>query len=125
MQRTAFALLALAVLCCLSCRKEDIRTAVLEVPGMKNQACADRIAKAVATELAAGPADDATPQRIQAVVLSGTIKTDLDRKIVTVVYDSLRLSLKNLEFAAARAGFAANNTPADPEAVKALPPDCR
>jgi copper chaperone CopZ len=125
MKRISLALLALAALCCVSCRKQDIRTAVLEVPGMKNQSCADRIVKAVATELAAGPADDATPQRIQAVVLSGAIKTDLDRKVVTVTYDSLRLSLKNLEFAAAKAGFAANNTPADPEAVKALPPDCR
>ncbi len=108
-----------------SCRKEDVRTVVIEVPAMKNQACADRVVNALAEELAAGPTDDVTRQRVHAVIASGVISTDIERRTATVVYDSLKLALKNLEFAVAKAGFDANNTPAEPQAAKALPPECR
>jgi len=54
-----------------------------------------------------------------------TVWIDLSSRTVTVTYDSLKLSLKNIEFAIAEIGFQANEVPAKPEAAKALPPECR
>ena len=106
------------------CRKQDVRTVTLQVPDMKNQSCAERVLEAVAIELTSDPRVRPDRQSIQAVLLSGAVQPDLRLRTVTVKYDSLKLSLKNLEFAVADIGFAANNTPANEEARKKLPPEC-
>jgi copper chaperone CopZ len=102
------ALAAVTVLMLLtSCRVKDIRTIEISVPDMKNAACAEIVRKAVLT----------TPN-----VRSGEI--DMQRRTVTVTYDSIQLSLKNIEFSIADAGFAADMVPANDEARKKLPPEC-
>lgn len=101
----AVACLALAV----SCRRQDVRTAVISVPGMKNEKCATIVVQAI--------------QRSQAIP-EDRIKVDLGKRTVTAQYDGLQRNLKNLEYAVAEAGFAANEIPANAEAAKALPPDC-
>ncbi|MBM4149785.1 MAG: heavy-metal-associated domain-containing protein [Lentisphaerae bacterium] len=106
------------------CRRIDMRTVTIQVPAMKNSACADRVIEAIGRELYSGPDQDVSRQRIRDMLSSGEAVVDLTNRTVTVRYDSLRLSLKNLEFAVAEAGFDANNTPASEEAVKALPPEC-
>ena len=62
---------------------------------------------------------------------------DVPGRTVAVTYDSLALARKNIEFAIAEAGFSTeevvttsrgtvtNRIPADPEAVKKLPAECR
>ena len=51
-------------------------------------------------------------------------RVDLAERKLAVTYDSLILSRKNIEFAVADAGFAANQVPANVEAMKKLPPEC-
>lgn len=93
-----------------SCRQSDIRTVEIKVPGLKNQACAQIIANAVGKQVG---------------VQSKGISMDFERKIVYVQYESLVTAWKNLEFAIAEAGFQANEVPANPDAYKALPPECK
>jgi copper chaperone CopZ len=88
---------------------QDVRTIEIYVPDMKNQSCADIVAKAVAA--------------IQGVQPDKTVM-DMEHRTVTVTYESLVLSLKNIEFAIADVGFTANKVPANEEARKKLPPDC-
>ena len=92
---------------------------------MKNEACVQRIVYAVAGELAAGQRDNANISKIREVIASGVIQPDRATRTVTVAYDSLKLSLKNVEFSIAKAGFDANNTPANKKAADNLPPECR
>ncbi len=77
---------------------------------MKNQACAVVIANALMRE-----------QSIE----GDNIQVDLEARTVTVKYDSLMRAQKNLSFAVAKAGFSANGVPANEEALKALPPECK
>ena len=107
------------------CRQQDIRTVTVQVPAMKNEACAERVSEAVASELVSGAGEHANRQIVRSLVLSGAIVPDLANRTVIVRYDSLRLSLKNVEFAIADAGFEANNTPASAQAAAQLPPECR
>jgi copper chaperone CopZ len=102
----AVACVALAV----SCRRQDIRTVVISVPGMKNEKCAAIVVDAL--------------QRTQGVA-PDRIKVNAEKRTVTASYDSLQRNIKNLEYCIAEAGFAANEIPANAEAVKALPPECR
>lgn len=105
-------LLALAVTVGIgaSCRKRDMRTIVIQVPGMKNEACS-RIVKDALLR---------TPG-----VLQESVSTDVAAHTVTATYDSIFLAKKNIEFAVAEAGFAANDIPAKAEAAAKLPPECR
>jgi len=48
------------------------------------------------------------------------IVIDLDARIVTVTFDSFKMSFKNLEHAIANSGFQANDVPANLEAGDAL-----
>jgi copper chaperone CopZ len=89
---------------------QDIRTVVIQVPQMKEDVCAERVKQALSQQ--------------QGVLTEG-IQIDLRTRRVTVSYDSLQLSLKNLEFALADAGFIANDVPAKQETRNALPPECR
>jgi copper chaperone CopZ len=108
--RTTVLLAVACVALAVSCRRQDIRTVVIAVPGMKNEKCAALITEAL--------------QRTQAVA-PDRIKVDLEKRTVTASYDSLQRNVKNLEYCIADAGFAANEIPANAEAVKALPPECR
>lgn len=92
------------------CRRSDMRTITIDVPGMKSGRCAEIVVNAL-TRFHGIPRE-----RIQA---------DLERRTVTVTYESLNLSLKNLEATIAESGFTANTTPAEADAVQKLPPECR
>jgi copper chaperone CopZ len=92
------------------CRKQDIRIARITVPQMNNQACVDRVVSIV--------------RRVPGVQ-GDLVTVDRERRDVAVPYESLKLSLKNIEYALAKAGFQANNIPADEKARAALPESCR
>ena len=110
MKRLTCLLLVTLCVLALSCRTKDIRTVFVLVPEMKNVACADVVLKAV--------------NRIQGVQPDLT-RVDLEKRAVIVTYDSLLTALKNIEFVIADAGFQANEVPANTNAVRALPPECR
>lgn len=93
-----------------SCRKHDYRQLVIHVPEMRNEACV----RAIAPVFAKAPG-----------VKRQDVSIDIPNRKITIVYDSLRLADKNLEFLVAGAGFEANGIPADSKAVAALPPECR
>lgn len=92
-----------------SCRRNDYRTVKIHVPEMRNQACAQIIHSALS--------------RVQGVEWD-SIEINVSERSVTVTYDSMLLSLKNIEFTVAAAGFKADSVPADEKAQKALPPEC-
>jgi len=92
-----------------SCRRNDYRTVNIYVPKMKNRACAEVVVNAL---------------RRQEGIRSRDIAVDMSSRIVTVRYDSIERSIKNLEYTIADAGFAANEIPATTEAVNALPAEC-
>ncbi len=104
------ALVVLAGLLTASCRQQDMRTAVIDVPEMHHQMAANRIVFALANQQMIPPA---------------RIKVDLERRRLEIRYDSLRHSLKNLEFTIADVGFTANDVPANAAAREALPADWR
>ena len=91
-----------------ACRQVDIREKTIAVPQMKNASCEKIVVAAL------GKTDGVLADRIHA-----------GGGQVTVTYDSMKLGLKNLEFAIASAGFDAGTTPADSKAREALPADCR
>lgn len=94
----------------VSCRREDIRTVTIQVPGMKAPRCVERVVDAVARQ-----------QGVQ----RDTINLDLAARTVVVTYDSMQLAVKNIEHAIADAGFQANEIPANESAREALPEECR
>jgi copper chaperone CopZ len=94
----------------LSCRRQDIRSVTIRVPAMRSAACTNIVSEAL--------------QRAQSIP-PDWIHADIDKRTVTVTYDSLQRAIKNLEFAIADAGFQANDTPANPQAATNLPPECR
>lgn len=102
--------LAGALIVAGGCRREDVRTAVVYVPGVKSAECLEYIYKALATEQGIAPE---------------SVDVDLKAKILKIRYDSVKLSSKNVEFTIAEAGFAANEIPADAEAQARLPAGCR
>ncbi|MBM4142497.1 MAG: heavy-metal-associated domain-containing protein [Lentisphaerae bacterium] len=93
----------------VSCRRTDVRSVLLDVPHMRNAACVELVTS-----------------RLRNVpgVKAETIRVDERRRRITVAYDSLFLSRKNIEFEIAEAGFEVNGVPADPGALAALPPEC-
>ncbi|MFC1498696.1 heavy-metal-associated domain-containing protein [Verrucomicrobiota bacterium] len=99
-----------ACLAVVSCRQHDFKTVNIHVPEMKNKACAQIIANAV-LRLPGVKRDE--------------IVVDVRSRTITVTYDSLVLGMKNIEFAVAEAGFAANDIPAKQEAVEKLPLECK
>ena len=107
-----FLLLVLAVVVVLSvsCRQHDVRTMWVSVPEMKNQACADRIKSAVG--------------KVKGIE-SALTEVDLENKTVLVTYQSTLMSMKNIEFYIAEAGFSANEVPANKKAKAALPASCK
>ena len=102
-------ILLMAVLAA-GCRKQDIRLARITVPQMSGQGCVERVV-GIARRIPGVQAD--------------RISVDRERRELTVPYDSLKLSLKNIEYALAEAGFQANDIPADEAARATLPETCR
>gem|GEM_PF-550088 len=104
------ALFLIVAASCVGCRTRDMRTMIIHVPGMRNDACREIVVSAIMKFQGVDPI---------------SVRVDMKRRLVTVTYDSLVLSLKNIEFAVAEAGFQANDVPAKQEAANALPPECR
>ncbi len=52
-------------------------------------------------------------------------KVDKEKKLATVRYEAGKVDVKGLERAVSRAGYNANDTPADPKAHEALPECCK
>jgi len=98
----------LLIICLAGCRKQDIRTVVVAVPGLKNPVCAQIIQDAFMRQ-----------QGIKA------IRPDFQQHTLTVTYDSMVIARKNIEFTIAGAGFDANDIRAPTNAVAALPAACK
>jgi copper chaperone CopZ len=101
---------AAGVLAVAGCRKQDIRTVTVSVPDMRNRACANIIGNALSQQMGVKPKE---------------MKFDVDLRTVEVSYDSLFVAKKNIEFAIADVGFAANEIPANTNAAARLPAQCR
>jgi copper chaperone CopZ len=110
MKRGAAIILMVLGAAVVSCRQADIRTAAVDVPGMKGRPCAEIIMRALAQE------QGVPPERVTVY---------LDARRLEIRYDSLRHSVKNLEMTIADAGFDANDVPASEEARRRLPAECR
>ncbi len=102
--------LALVVGLSSSCRKRDMRTIVVQVPGMKGEVCKRIIVDALMRT------PGVTPESVSA---------DLEKRTVQVTYDSIFLARKNIEFAIADVGFKADDVPAKEDAAAKLPAECR
>ncbi len=89
----------------ISCRRQDVRTVLIEIPEMTSEDVARLALRAAATIPGVKPDE---------------CRFDLSRKTVIIKFDSLNSSVKNIEFAIADAGLTANNVPANAEARKRL-----
>lgn len=98
----------LMILCLMGCRKQDVRTAVVSVPNLKNTTCAQIIQDAFMRQ-----------PGIKA------IHPDFQQRTLTVTYDSMVIARKNIEYTIAGAGFDANDIPAQSNAAAALPAACK
>ena len=115
-------LLALAALAAAGgCRVRDVRTATIRVAGLRNEACSNEIARA----LARLPDSRYTNDRNNAEMCLRIEKVDYATGDLTVRYDSMKVGVRNLEDAIARAGFDTPSFPADAAAREKLPPECR
>jgi mercuric ion binding protein len=108
---------AAAVVFIPSCRQHDYRVASIHIPAMKNRTCAEYVRQAVVQI-------NDLPSMKDSIV-EGSIDFDMETRTMTVEYNSMQLALKNIERYIANAGFDANETKADPEAVKKLPDACK
>jgi copper chaperone CopZ len=78
---------------------------------MRTEACAQRVKDAL--------------QPARYGVRMDSIRIDMEDRTVTLRYDSMQLSIKNIEFLVAEAGFDANEVPRDAAAAAKLPAECR
>ena len=113
MKRIACLILALLGLLAAGCYRPDHRSITVSVPQMKSQDCATRIVDVFRI---------GRPDKVDGIV---SVTPDLAAKSVVVTFESLKLSIKNVEFAIASAGFDANDIPANAEARAKLPEECR
>ena len=113
--------LLLAAVAAAGCRVRDVRTTTIRVPGLRNEACSNQIAKA----LARLPDSRYTNDRNDAEMCLRIEKVDYATGDLTVRYDSMKVGVRNLEDAIARAGFDTPTFPADATARDRLPPECR
>jgi copper chaperone CopZ len=105
--------LFLAAACLTGCFRPNNRVITVSVPQMKTQDCAARIVDSFKI---------GRPDHVDGVL---SVVPNLDKKSVEVTFESLKLSIKNVEFTIANAGFDANDVKATEEARKALPPECK
>ncbi len=110
MKNLLLVLLAVVVVLSVSCRRNDVRTVWISVPEMKNQACADHIKSALG--------------KVKGIKNNMT-EINLQDRVVLVPYESILMSMKNIEFYIAEAGFSANEVPANKKAQAALPAECK
>ena len=102
-----------------SCRRWDRRDAIVYIPELKNEACAQVIRKALvklSNQPNMGGPDCLDPE---------SMEFDFEDRVLKLEYNSMKLAVKNIEHAIAKAGFAANDIPADPGAANSLPPECK
>ena len=114
-------LAAAAALAAAGCRVRDVRTATIRVPGLRNDACSNRVAAA----LARLPDSRLTNDRNDPEMCLRIEKIDYGTGDLTVRYDSMKVGIRNLEDAIAGAGFDTPTFPADEAARAKLPPECR
>jgi len=93
------------------CRVRDLEVASLSAPEVRNAACSNVVAAALLR----------LPGREHLAIKS----IDYSTGTIVVRYDSMKVGTKNLEDAIAQAGFPAGPFPANEEAAKQLPPECR
>ena len=93
----------------VSCRQHDYREITLEIPEMRNEACA----RVISGGLSRAPG-----------LKRESVKFDVPNRSITITYDSLLAADKNIEFLVVKTGFSVNGIPADAAAQKALPADC-
>jgi copper chaperone CopZ len=98
----------LIILGLAACRTQDVRIKTIRIPEVKTEAARVVVSNALAQ-------------------LEGVVGTSIrfEAGTVTVTYDSMKLALKNMEFAIADAGFSANDTPANAAKRAALPDSLR
>ncbi len=106
--RFTLLLVSLATLVSTGCFRKDVRTIEVSVPQMKSVDCSKLIQEALAKT-----------DGIKSAV------PDLDKKIISIEYEALKLGIKNIEFVIAGAGFDANDIEAPADVRTNLPPDCR
>ena len=90
------------------CFRQNIITLVVQVPQMKTMECSKVIQDALG--------------RIDGIV---SAEPDIEKRNMTVRFDSRKLNIKNVEYLIAGLGFDVNNELGKPEAKAALPVDCR
>ena len=103
---TAIVLMSLVCLA-VSCRRNDRRTMLIDVPGMKDTSSEAQV-RGILMKID-GIAKD-VDGRLR-------IESNLEDRTVLVTFDSMRLSLKNIEHALADAGYEANDVPPNPQSV--------
>lgn len=91
-----------------ACFRQDIRTLVVKVPGMRTTECSKIIQGALA--------------RIDGII---SVQPDIENRTLVVEYNSTKLAIKNIEYQIAGLGFDANDAQGKAEAKAALPADCR
>lgn len=110
-QFTVLFVLAAALLS--GCFRPDHRVITVSVPGMKSQDCAARVVAAFKLD---------RPDRVDGVI---SVIPNVAAKTVEVTFESLKLSIKNVQVTIAGAGFDADDVKANEDARKALPEECR
>lgn len=94
----------------VGCFRQEVLTVEIAVPQMRSDACAQNVVQAIS--------------RLEADAILRA-EMNVDRRVVSITYDSMRLGLKNIEHAISMAGFDANDVLARPDARAALPEECR
>ncbi|MFH0907845.1 MAG: heavy-metal-associated domain-containing protein [bacterium] len=108
LRQYAFLLPIAAALLVSGCFRQDIKTIVVSVPGLKSPECSKIIQDAMV--------------KVEGIL---EVTPDVTAHTVTVRFDSTRMAIKNIEFVIATAGFDANTTLSPPETKATLPPGCR
>lgn len=97
-----------ALLLLAGCFRNDIRTETFQIRQLRTQDSAARIARA-----------------LQPVAGIKEIRPDIEKNVLTVVYNAKESHLKNIEYAIVKAGFDLPNWPADPADKARLPEEMR
>ena len=110
MKRALGCLILLVLVFAGACRQTDMRTVVVRLPQVVNDACEKRVQEAIQPLKGIDR---------QSIVFDRTART------LTLRYDSMVLANKNIEHAIIASGFDANELTATEAARAALPPECR
>ena len=91
-----------------ACFRQDIRTLVVKVPGMRTTECSKIIQGALSS--------------IEGIV---SAEPDIENRTMSITYNGTKLGIKNIEYLIAGVGFDVNDEQGKPEAKAALPAGCR